>query len=76
MSNNVQKINQASTEVGESIQTISIELPEFIKWKMISWFSLMEAKFNIIWVRTPTRQFYYVLAALPPEMVFKLQPTL
>lgn len=53
VSDNEQRMNLASTEVSEPIQTISIKLPVFIESNVIAWFSIMEAQFNIMRIKKP-----------------------
>lgn len=76
MSDNEQEMNQASTEVSETTQTVSIKPLIFIESNVIASFSVMEMQINIMRIRTPIQQFHHVLAALPPEIVCKLLPTI
>lgn len=76
MSDNEQEMNQATTEVSKSTQTVSIKPLVFIESNVIACFSMMEVQIDIIKIRTPIQQFHHMLAALPPEIVCKLLPTI
>ena len=65
-------MNLESSDVGESVQTISIKPHVLIESNVVAWFSIMEAPFNKTNKNAPTLQYYHVLATLTPEIVCKL----
>ena len=58
-------MNLKFSDVGESVQTLSIKPLVIIEFNMVHWFSIMEAQYDIVNIKTCTLQFYHLLATSP-----------
>lgn len=67
---------QILTGQNPPIQTVTIKTTVFIASNVIAWFSIMEAQFNITNMRQSRQKFYPTLAALPLDIIGKIQTTI
>lgn len=67
---------QILTGQNMSIQTVTIKTTVFIASNVIAWFSIMETQFNITNMRQSRQKFYHTLAALPLDIIVKIQTTI
>jgi len=56
--------------------TVGVKMPQFMETAPAAWFSILEANFHIKKITTEETKFFHLIAALPPEVVQKLQKQL
>ena len=56
----------------EVINTVAIKPPKFMENSVCGWFAILEAQFHLRNIKNETTKFYHVIAALPAEVVSRL----
>ena len=59
-----------------SIQHVSIKPPPFSPGNAAAFFHVFEAQFHLAHITTKETRFFHALAALPPEIISRLSPTI
>ena len=58
-----------------NIAHLSIKPPQFTSNYSSGWFEIVEAQFALANIKSSTTKFFHALSAMPPDLVYKLSPS-